>query len=313
MANITLVGRLQDYAGKAMDALYKTADKLTAPVLDKFAGIDFAGSYFNNSAIPEDMKYKALHRNFLRNESAIAQIGGEFPAPGKKMELSWKDFWKIAAAVGVLSAAGGGYAYMKKKDFGMDDIDSGIAYAKHEISAGASGISAFLGNIGSAPPVVDNPAVNASAVATPQVSGTPQPAVTPQPDYLMYDGIKVIGGEQFQKDNLMWLEFAKKYSPADYEFIKSKNKWIVSDEVIPIANAGGDGFYFNRMYLRKLIESKDLKTAAGIAKHESGHNDLFYTDRMNEIYPQKLEINMRNNFSYVNQSEIEKFIKEHES
>ncbi len=149
MGNITLVGRLQDYAGKAVDSLYKTAGRIANPILDTIAGVDFAGSYFNNSSIPEYTKFQALHRNIITDDSAIAQIGGEFPAPGKKMELGWKDFWKIAAAVGVLSAAGGGYAYMKKKDFGMDDVDSGIAYAKAEILG--SSLFSFMNE----PPVAD--------------------------------------------------------------------------------------------------------------------------------------------------------------
>lgn len=161
MKNITLVGRLKDYADKAADSFYKTAGRIASPIIDTVASIDFAGSYFNNSSIPEYAKFQALRRNIITDDSAIAQIGGEFPAPGKKMELGWKDFWKIAAAVGVLSAAGGGYAYMKKKDIGFDDIDSGIAYAKAKIFG-----SAFFG--GGVPVAFDNvvPA-NASVTATP--------------------------------------------------------------------------------------------------------------------------------------------------
>lgn len=145
-------------------------------------------------------------------------------------------------------------------------------------------------------------------------SATPTPA--PEMPFLMYDGIKIIGDEQFQKDNVIWLEFVKKYSLPDYEFIK-QNKEMVGTEYLKKnkdgvggAGAGGDKIYWNKEFLKELIENKEIKKAVAAAAHETGHNTVFNTDRMNETYANIFYLKTLTNLSYVNQSEIDKFYQE---
>lgn len=196
--------------------------------------------------------------------------------------------------------ANGGYGNINRRD--LLKIATAAVGAAVGIKLFEKEINNFLYGWGDADsqPRTPYPVVNETAV----------PTATPEPDYLMHDGIKIIGDEQFQKDNVMWMEFAKRYSPADYEFIKGNNKWIVSDEVIPAAAAGGDGFYFNRMFLRELIENKYISGAVVAAAHETGHSTVFDTDRMNETYANSFAHKAAANLSYVNQSEVDKFYQE---
>lgn len=294
MGNITLIGRLQDYAGKAMDSLYKTAGRIANPVLDRIAGMDFAGSYFGNPNIPDYQKFAALRRNrFIADESA--ELGRPTPPlPHGEVEV---DYWKAIglglAAVVTLGAAG--YA-LQKKDIGFDDVEAGISYAKHEI-------------FGSAPAAVVAPIGNDTMV---------QPTATPPPDYLMYDGIKIIGDEQFQKDVVMSLEFGKKYSLPDYEFIKSNNKEIERYRYSSGTMSAADGHTsVDKNWLHEFIDSKNIRFAVGAFSHESGHNYADFNPDLkkqpnydDETFAQSFEIKTRANLSYVNQSEIDKFYQE---
>jgi hypothetical protein len=174
-------------------------------------------------------------------------------------------------------------------------------YSKSAGTKVAGAASGALGGMGdyfkAAPPAIDNPvpAINSSASPTPETS------------FLYHDGIEIVGDKQFQKDNVMWMEFAKKYSPTDYEFIKKNNKYIDSSDAIPAAAAGGDSFTWNKSFLRKIIENKGIKEAVGAAAHESGHNSVFNTDRMNETYANIFAKKALRNLSYVNQKDIDNF------
>jgi len=157
---VTLIGKLNKYAGEATYAIYKMISKAAEPIIDYAANIDFAGSYFNNPAIPEHSKFLAAHRNIFADERAIFGLGGEYPM-GKKpeIEISIKG---ILMALGVVAAAGGGYAISKKYDLGMDDISATIAY----LEANAFGTQSVK--------MLELPAKNL-AEQTP----APTPAVTP--------------------------------------------------------------------------------------------------------------------------------------
>lgn len=221
--------------------------------------------------------------------------------------IDWAGRHPYLSTAGILSLFAGGIAaneYVNNKKF-SNAVDDGIAKMKSEISAGASGL---FGSFGGSQPV-PAPVVQ---VVNESVKAAPVPTAT-EP-FLMYDGIKIIGDEQFQKDNVMWLEFAKKYSPQDYQFIRSNTKWIKST-TIPAAGAGGDGFYWNKSFLRMMIENKNinsgenLKGAVATAAHESGHNSVFNTDRMNETYANIFYHKAWDNLSYVNESELDNFYK----
>ncbi len=168
--------------------------------------------------------------------------------------------------------------------------------------------------------VKKTPAVVIGADSVNPLAPTPAPTVmangsaegkaTPEKPFLMYDGIKIIGDEQFQKDVMMTYEFAKKYSPEDYNLI-SKHKWVESSDVIKTAGAGGDGFSWGKKRLREMIENKKIIDAVGTALHEYGHNTVWNTkERTNETYANTFAFKGRENLSYVNQSEIDKFYQE---
>ncbi len=196
--------------------------------------------------------------------------------------------------------ANGGHVIINRRDFLKIALGGGAALAGYKLFQ--KDIERILYGWGNAEqqPRAPLPVANETAV----------PTATPAPDYLMYDGIKVIGDEQFQKDNVMWMEFAKRYSLPDYEFIKSNNKWINNADYLEEASAGGDGIRWNKKFLRELIKDKRIKTAVGAAAHETGHNTVFDTDRMNEDYAQSFAQKVYTNLSYVNQSEIDKFYQE---
>lgn len=150
----------------------------------------------------------------------------------------------------------------------------------------------------------------------PVVNETAVPTATPEPDYLMYDGIKVIGDEQFQKDVVMTLEFGKKYSLPDYEFIKKNTKEIELASVEKMF--AGDGYTsVNKNWFHELIEQNDIKTGIYAFSHESGHNYADSNPQVKsdttydaETYANTFYLKASANLSYVNQSEIEKFYKE---
>lgn len=81
--------------------------------------------------------------------------------------------------------------------------------------AGAVSTEAVSARVAKAPPVSE-PVVGANASVE---KVTPTPTPVPEKYVLNYDGLPIIGTKQFIHDIVMVNEFAKKYSPADYEFI----------------------------------------------------------------------------------------------
>ncbi|VVB61092.1 Uncharacterised protein [uncultured archaeon] len=185
----------------------------------------------------------------------------------------------------------------------MEDISATIAYLEHIGSSSADTQVQVLAS--PQHPLSPDTVVNASANET---------ATGPEKPFLMYDGIKVIGDEEFQKNVVMTLEFAKKYSPPDYQFIKENNKWIKSTDMLKTAGAGIDGINWGREHLNGGLKVyKNIRGAVMTAAHESGHNLAYRTNRSNfdnETYADSFAKSAQKNLSYVNESEMEKFYAE---
>jgi len=126
-----------------------------------------------------------------------------------------------------------------------------------------------------------------------------------------YNGIKIIGDEEFQKDVVMSLEFAKKYSPVDYQFIKENTKEIEASNSGVMSAADGHTS-INKSYIREEIEEKAIRTSIAEIKHESWHNYADINDPKNNTEELAYENggNAWDNLSYVSQSEIDKFYRE---
>jgi hypothetical protein len=141
--------------------------------------------------------------------------------------------------------------------------------------------------------------------------------VTPAPEryQLNYDGILIKGDKQFINDSVMTLEFGKKYSPHDYEFIKKNTREIILSKSIPSMGAGNGRTLVNKSFLQDLIGKKYIKTLVSSESHESWHNheDLINDPKNNtEELADAQGLKAWNNLSYVNQSEIDKFLKDFE-
>jgi len=202
----------------------------------------------------------------------------------------------IGSLFGISFAAN---AYQSNKKAVDNYVNSGLSKAKAEISVGASGF--FFGG---GAPVAAVPVANVTAKATPQVTEKP---------FLMYDGIKIIGDEQFQKDVVMTLEFGKKYSSTDYEFIKKNTKKIDTWNVESDMGAAEGNTSVNSSTIRGYLERGYIKTVLWELAHESWHNnaDISNNPKNNtEELANKRGGQAYDNLSYVNESEIDKFYQE---
>ncbi len=167
---------------------------------------------------------------------------------------------------------------------------------------------------------------------------------------LRYDGICIKGTEDFQKQIVMALEFTKKYSPPDYQFIKNYTKEI---EALPEDEPGGRGGNYwtgvNVDVARDYYDTKiiALKVTVETLAHEAGHSyadaaglsDKFEEEAKKmcgselktkedldacgkklgkpsywqwhpaELFAESFADSAEANLSYVNDSEIDKFIQ----
>lgn len=219
----------------------------------------------------------------------------------------------LLKALGIILAAlvtfgSVGYAAIKYSETG--DFDRSIASIKTSFSGLFD--ESHVGNFESLPreQIMDSPVI--------PDSGDTAPVHAPEDPFfkryvLMYDGIEIIGDETFQKDVVIVLEFAKKYSPADYQFIKENNKWINYRDKILTAAAGGDGFSWG-IYFKDRIKNRRLVTLVEDAVHESGHNFADSDPRNNpnyntEVFAESFARKAGSNLSYVNQTMIDEFIE----
>ncbi len=181
-----------------------------------------------------------------------------------------------------------GYA-MQKKDIGMNDIDAGISYAKAEI----------FGSDTNQPPV-----------ATPVVNETVTPTATPEKPFIMYDNIKIIGDEQFQKD-VMSLEFGKKYYPeGNLKYTKEIEAVMSAD--VPEMAAGSGHTFVNASAIHKMIKNGGVKAVRTDIEHEEYHNYASLNDPKNNTEERAIKASGKlwDKLFNQNQSEINNFVKE---
>ncbi len=174
-----------------------------------------------------------------------------------------------------------------------------------------------------------------------------------------YNGIKIEGPEYFQEKIVMAFEFAKKYSPPDYEFIRNNTKTIFAKSkdfslrYLPVSGAYfKDGIVAINVETVEPVNNNYVKNIIRVLAHEAGHSYADSIPGMNEklnkqareicekegintsneywidlctlklgkydmwqwlpseLFAKKFEHSAMENLSYVNESEIDKFIKE---
>lgn len=168
--------------------------------------------------------------------------------------------------------------------------------------------------------------------------------------FLMYDGIKIIGDEEFQKDVVMSLEFVKRYTLPDYLLMK-KGTRVIESYVSDDAASADDFIYLNQTKFHLSISNnKTILSMIHILAHESGHTYEHSNPELTkqlieeaekicgqeikngadvidvctkklgksdfhewyplELFAERFAGNVSANLSYINKSEIDKFYLE---
>ncbi|MBU4246053.1 MAG: hypothetical protein KKE71_03330, partial [Nanoarchaeota archaeon] len=131
----------------------------------------------------------------------------------------------------------------------------------------------------------------------------------------VYDGIYIYsqkGDEKYLNYVAATLEFAKEFSPVDYQFIKQWSKWIEIEPNTDSAASGLTGFYFDRDGIKICIEDGRIEDALRTIVHENAHNSEYYTELAgSEEYAAERGRHAKNNVSYVTKEMTEEFYREH--
>ncbi|MFH1323246.1 MAG: hypothetical protein ABIH80_05405 [Methanobacteriota archaeon] len=197
-----------------------------------------------------------------------------------------------------------------------DDIQNAIDYLKlkafGEPVVTVTGDSRALG-LANLPPDPCEDTLSDACIKAVRIGNNP---------YLVYDGIYIYsqkGDEKYLNYVAATLDFAKEFSPVDYQFIKQWSKWIEIEPNQDYASSGGTGFYIDRGDLKICVENGGLEYLLRAAVHESAHNSRFSTDNSkydsdmfgDEQYPIEAGEKAITNVSYVTKEMKEAFYREH--
>ena len=207
-------------------------------------------------------------------------------------------------ALGLVAAAGVGTTVYS------DDIQNAIEYLKlkafGEPVVTVTGDSRALG-LANLPPDPCEDTLSDACIKAVRIGNNP---------YLVYDGIYIYsqkGDEKYLNYVAATLDFAKEFSPVDYQFIKQWSKWIEIEPNQDYASSGGTGFYLPKDDIKICVENYGgLDYLLRTAVHESVHNSKFRTDAFgDEVYPEERDDMAFNNVSYVTKEMKEAFYREH--